>query len=197
MDNTILLKVGIRQPIISFCMFCIQQYWSFWNPCFSYYMLYLWLYRHSIVLLWAHVSPQSLDYPICKTKYCWRSVEAHFQNGAGSVSLLFLALKAAITSFLDDSKQLPVRLPRLNTKNCWHSVDAHLMYGAGSVSLIILTGKVANTSSMNDCNQSPLRLCKMHSQKSFTLHWRSFPEWGSDHVINSFPEKGCHYFGYG
>jgi len=50
---------------------------------------------------------------------------------------------------------------------------------------------------MNGCNQSPVRLPKMHRQKSLTLHRRSFSEWGSDHVIYSFPKKVCHYVGYG
>jgi len=46
-------------------------------------------------------------------------------------------------------------------------------------------------------NQSPLRLHMMHSQKSLTLRWRSFSEWGSDRVVYCFAKEGCQYIGYG
>jgi len=54
-----------------------------------------------------------LDYPRCKTKNRWRSVDAHFQNGAGSVSLSLLHIKAAYTSFMNVCIQLPLRLPKV------------------------------------------------------------------------------------
>jgi hypothetical protein len=53
-----------------------------------------------------------LDYPRCKTKNRWRSVDAHFQNRAGSVSLPLLHIKATYTSFMNVWIQLPVRLPK-------------------------------------------------------------------------------------
>jgi len=53
-----------------------------------------------------------LDYPRCKTKNRWRSVDAHFQNRAGSVSLPLLHKKAAYTSFMNVWIQLPLRLPK-------------------------------------------------------------------------------------
>jgi hypothetical protein len=54
-----------------------------------------------------------LDYPRCKTKNCWRSVDAHFQNRAGSVSVSLLHIKAAYTSFMNVWIQLPLRLPKV------------------------------------------------------------------------------------
>ena len=46
-------------------------------------------------------------------------------------------------------------------------------------------------------NQSPLRLHMMHSQKLWTLRWRSFSEWSSDRVVYYFAKEGCQYIGYG
>jgi hypothetical protein len=43
LDNCILLKLGISQPIISFWMFCNRQHWSFWTMCFPFYTLHFWL----------------------------------------------------------------------------------------------------------------------------------------------------------
>ena len=54
-----------------------------------------------------------LDYPRCKTKNRWRSVDAHFQNGAESVSLSLSHIKAAYTSFMNVCIQLPLRLPKV------------------------------------------------------------------------------------
>jgi len=53
-----------------------------------------------------------LDYPRCKTTNRWRSIDAHFQNRAGSVSLSLLHIKAAYTSFMNVWIQLPCRLPK-------------------------------------------------------------------------------------
>jgi hypothetical protein len=66
-----------------------------------------------------------LDYPRCKSKNCWSSVDAHFQNGAGSVSLSLLHIKAAYTSFMNVCIQLPLRLPKVQDQKsltcCWLS----------------------------------------------------------------------------
>ena len=56
---------------------------------------------------------RQLDYPRCKTKNRWPSVDAHFQNGAGSVSLNLLRIKAADTSFMNVYIQSPLRLPKV------------------------------------------------------------------------------------
>jgi len=55
----------------------------------------------------------------------WRSVDAHFQNGAGSVSLSLLFINAAYTSFMKVCIQLPLRLPKMQDQksltHCWLS----------------------------------------------------------------------------
>jgi len=53
------------------------------------------------------------DYPRFKTNNRWRSIDAHFQNGAGSVSLSLLHMNAAYTSFMNVCIQLPLRSPKM------------------------------------------------------------------------------------
>jgi len=66
-----------------------------------------------------------LDYPRSRTRNHWHSVDAPFQDGAGSISLLFLPLNAANTSFMNVSNQSPHRLPKMQSQKsstlCWHS----------------------------------------------------------------------------
>jgi len=101
-DNRILLKSGIQQPISSVCMFYSLQYRSFWNPYFSFYILYFSLEMWSVVLLWADVSAQCLDYPICKINDRWCSIDAHFHNWVTHMSCTVLVEKAARTSYMND-----------------------------------------------------------------------------------------------
>jgi len=42
------------------------------------------------------------DYPRCKTKNRWHSIDVHLHDGAGSMSLLFLVIKAANTAKKDN-----------------------------------------------------------------------------------------------
>jgi len=66
-----------------------------------------------------------LNYPRCKSKNLCCSVDAHFQNGAGCVSLSLLRIKAADTSFMNIYIQLPLRLPKVqdqkSSTSCWLS----------------------------------------------------------------------------
>jgi len=128
LDNCILLKLDIRQPIISFCMFCNLQHWLFWNMCFSWYTLYFWLWRLSIVLLCAHSSAHSLDYPICKTKYCWLSVDAQFHDGVTDVPWTVSYNKAATTSYINYCHIVTLGVPKIQRQQSltlqWRTVSA-------------------------------------------------------------------------
>ena len=98
-----------QHPVITSCMICSLQYRLFWNPCFSLDILYFCLSRQSIVLWCAQNSAHCLDYPSCKTKDHWWLVDAHIQDGEGSMPLLFFQLKVANTSFIDVCNQFPLR----------------------------------------------------------------------------------------
>ena len=98
--NSILSKSGNQQPISCFCRFCSLRYRLLWNLYLSFYLLYFSLERRSVVLLWAYVSAQCLDYPLCKTKNCWPSIDAHFHNGVTHMSCSVSDGKAARTSYM-------------------------------------------------------------------------------------------------
>jgi len=153
-------------------------------------------WRRAIHHLWMFATNSQLDYPRCKTNNWWRSIDTHFQDGAGTESRLFLPLKAANTSFMDVCNQSPVRLPKMqDQKSLVLSWCTFSGWGRERIA-IIFPLKAANTSFMDVCNQSPLWLPKMQSQKLFTLHWCSFSEWGSDPVNFCFAYKCCEYVGY-
>ena len=67
-------------------------------------------------------------------KNCWYSIDAHFQNGTGSVSVLFLPRKAANTSFMNGWNQSPVRLHKMHGQKSlklrWRSFSE---WGSGRV----------------------------------------------------------------
>jgi len=67
------------------------------------------------------------NYLTYKTKNCWRSVDAQFQNWAGSVSLSPLRMKAACMSFLNLCDQLPCRVTIMSTQTLlmhhWRSLS--------------------------------------------------------------------------
>jgi len=76
------------------------------------------------------------------------------------------------------------------TKNCGGSIDA---WGVAVLTQTILPIKAANTSIMGKCRSTAHGLCKMQHTKSFTLCWRSFSDWGCDHVVISIAHNGCQY----
>jgi hypothetical protein len=84
-----------------FWMFCNLRHWLFWNTYFAFYTLHLWLSKQSTVLLRAHWCTNSLDYQICKTKYCWRSIEVQFHDVVMYVSCAVSNEKAATTSSMN------------------------------------------------------------------------------------------------
>jgi len=54
-----------------------------------------------------------MDYPRCTTLNCRCSVDADFQDGAGSVSLLVLPIMHANTSVMTNGNLWPLRLPKM------------------------------------------------------------------------------------
>jgi hypothetical protein len=92
------------------------------------------------------------------------------------------------------NRKLDYMKPR--TKNRPLSIDAHFWNGVGSVLLLMLPLKTANTVFLDGHKLSPLWLPKMQSQKSLTLPWWSFSEWGSDHPISYFAYTRSQCIGY-
>jgi len=67
----------------------------------SHFLLYIEL--QPIPHLWLSASNHHLDYPWCKSKNHWHAMDYHVQDGAGSVSLFFLVIKAANSSKKDNN----------------------------------------------------------------------------------------------
>jgi len=73
------------------------------------------------------VTKWHIDLPWCGTTNHWCSFDAHFRDGAGSMSLVFLPLKVTNTSFMNVYNKSAVRLPKMLHPKlmilCWRSVS--------------------------------------------------------------------------
>jgi len=87
--------------------------------------------------------------------------------------------------------------PRCNAKVHWGSIDAHSQHGTGAVLLSVSSTNIANTSVIPNSDHITIQLPYSQDQESLTLCWRSFSQWGSDHVAVSFACKCCQYVGFG
>jgi len=67
--------------------------------------------------LWRFATNHELGYPRNKTNNRYCSIDAHFQDGAGSMSRMCLPFNVASTSFMDVLNQSPVRLPKIQDRN--------------------------------------------------------------------------------
>jgi len=97
-------------------MICGLQYWWVGNLWFSFDILYFCLLRWSIVLHSAWVSARYLDSPLCNTKPCWRSVDAHFHDGVMKISCTVLPEKVANTS-MSYWHKVTVGLPKMQDES--------------------------------------------------------------------------------
>jgi len=61
----------------------------------------------------------------------------------------------------------------------------------------ILLIKAANTLIMHKCRNTALGLYEVQHTESLTLCWRSFSEWGCDHVAITFAQHSSQYDNYG
>jgi len=108
------------------------------------------------------------------TKDCWRSIDAHFQNGEVTELLSVLPIKTANTFVLNGGDQINTKFPYLQTKNCWRSIDAHFQNGAVTVLLSVFPIQTANWFGLHGSDQLNIQLPYLQDQKSLTLRWRSF-----------------------
>jgi len=92
----------------------------------SQYLVYEWLQpivtlfcqrRLPLHRLWIALTRSLFNYHAYKTKNRWCSVDAHFQDWAGSLILLFLICKAANTSYMNGCNQSALRLHKMHSQN--------------------------------------------------------------------------------
>ena len=147
-----------------------------------------------------------LQYPICITRNSWHSVDTqltvNFWMGPWPYNFLFSQWWLVVRWLQITQVATPKVIDTLLTL-CWRCADAVLtlswcwLSGVAIWSLTILPIKAANTSIIdNSCTTAP-GWHKIQHPKSLTLCWRSFSDWGCDHVAFSFAHKGGHYVDYG
>jgi len=71
---------------------------------------YFWFGRQPILSLWMAATNRHLSYPRCTDKNRWRSIEAHFQNGAAIMWFTLLPRKAASMPVMDSSDHVTIQL---------------------------------------------------------------------------------------
>lgn len=108
--NSIISQSWIQHPIISSCQLRSLWYRLFWNPWWFFHILNCSLYIQSIILLWAELSVQLIDYPKFETKYYWLSIDVQFHVAVKQIWFTVLAEVAAIASYMNHSHKITHRL---------------------------------------------------------------------------------------
>jgi len=166
------------------------------------YLVYEWL-QPTITLfrqgrlpfhrLWIAVTRPLFNYRTYKTKNCWCSIDAHFQDGAGSLIVLFSIWKAANTSFMNGCNQ---SAPRCTAKNRWRSVEAHFQNGAVIVCFTLLPRKAASMLIIDSSDLVTIQLPYLQDWTLLTLRWRSFSGWDREPDTIIFDLECSQYFVY-
>ena len=175
-------------------------------PCHFLFSAY-WVTIH---WLWIAASKSLTNYRIYKTRNCGGSIDGW---GVAALTWTILPIKAANTSIMSKCHSTALGLYKMQLPNHWHSVDTLLtrcwcsvdallmvcwrsFWGVAVSTKTILPIQAANTSIMGICPSTALGLYMMQHPKSLTLCWRSFSDWGCDHVAISFVHNSCHYVDY-
>jgi len=124
------------------------------------------------------------DYQWWMDKNCWRSVDAHFHEGAWSMSLSFFPIEAANTLNIYRNDHIAFDLHYLQDQKSltlhWRSISERGM----ECEARSLPMKPAITTSMNGLSCLPSRLPMMQDHRSLTLLWRSFCHWGIHNMLS-------------
>jgi hypothetical protein len=144
------------------------------------------LERRPILRLWITAAIQPLDDWRCYTQNRWRSVAAHFQIGAVTMSLSLFRTKAANTLILGKCQSIAFKSYKMHHRRllmlCWRSDDALLklcrrsvdglltlcwgwLSGETTSTLTILPIKAANTLIIDKCRSVAPGWYKMQNPK--------------------------------
>ena len=154
------------------------------------------LHRQPIIRLWLFATCRTPYYPRYTTNNRWRSVDAHFQDGAGCISLSLLPIKAANNSFSTVCNVSHHILPKIHDQQSltlhWRSFPR---WGRVRFSFS-LPVKAANNWLMTVCNQSHPILHNIHEQRSLMLRWCSVSRSGRESIIICFRCERGQWFLY-
>jgi len=132
------------------------------------------LSRQPEIPSWLTKTYQWSDFPGWMTKNCWRSVDAHFQDGTGRVLQSVLPLKVAKNSFMTDCNLSAVLFPRTHDQQSLTLCERSFSRWGRERVIIMLPIKAANTPIRFDSDLIPVLLPYLQNHKSLTLRWRSF-----------------------
>jgi hypothetical protein len=149
------------------------------------YPVHICLQRLPDPSVWMFVIKHHSYYRRCKTKYRWRSVDAHFHDRARRILLSVCLWRQPNIPLWLNTTYRSCDFPGRMNKNRWRSFKAHFHDGAGRVVLSILPIKGAKNSFVTDCNLSEVWFPRTYDQKFWRLCWRSFCH-GCIHNTQSF-----------
>jgi len=126
--------------------------------------------------LWVICAPLPLDYPTCKIKNRWRSVDAHFATRLQSYRKHFCLERWPIVPLWVNVAAQPLPFPRCKARSRWRSVDAHFQDTVAMLSEPFSRRKAANSSMTVQCRHAALAFSMMQGQKPLMLRWRSIDD---------------------
>jgi len=146
---------------------------------------------------WITVRKSLTNYLIEKAKFCWGFIDADFQNGEVTLSLVLSTLKAANMMVTHNRKLIPFQSAYLHYQISltlrWHAVE-----GGSNINTNHIANQGCETSTIHTGCSTILGLCNMQRQNVWLsldgLMMRIFrcSEIDSNHILL----KGGHYFDY-
>jgi len=137
--------------------------WSSFSGWGTEHVAFVFPQRWSIPHLWMSATNPQLDYPRCKAKNHWHSIDTHFQNGAVKVTLALVAIMAANTLVMHNSDQITLQLPYLQFNKSWILCWPWLWYISLSPSIAI-----------DNCIHNFLNLSVAFLTEWDSAHWKSW-----------------------
>jgi len=118
------------------------------------------------------VSKSLTNYLVYKFQNHYHFCDDYFQNGAVTMSVALLLIKAAIILVTHECMHIPFQIPYLHYQKsltlCWRSVS-----GGGNINTNHIIYKCSQTSIIGKCHSTAIGLYKMQRPNLLTLCWRS------------------------
>jgi len=139
--------------------------------------------------LWVICVPLPLDYPTCKMKNRWRSVDAHFATRLRSYwRHLCLERRTIVRLWVNVAAQL-LPFTRCKARSRWRSVDAHFWDILAMLSQPFSHRKAADSLMIVQSRHAALAFAMMQGEKPLTLRWRSYLGHSPDVVATMFYQE--------
>jgi len=134
---------------------------------------------------------QPWDFPKCKARNHWHSVNPHFQDILAMLSQHFCLERQPIFWVWVNVAVQAVNFTRCMARNRWRSVDVDFYDTVPRLPQAFLPTEGADSSSMGGCCCTVLALCRMRGRTLLTLHQCSFSGHSSNCVAGSLPRNAA------